>query len=226
MKVGIEYGRVTPNDILPTGRFFATLPKPNINRHYPRMADLRGEHASRWNGESDMNGEPLFIRVTHVRGDTNITLSTANRLESWDIQEKHCEGVTILLSHIKVASILNLRMITSIDSDREYQALLSFCTRQSALAHCNDNCQRFNPFAANYNEKKIKKPSELPVRRVSDINLERCRVSGFQNIQEVIDSLTMLREMVLRASTIPDNRGGILPISVALLDSFELLAII
>jgi len=63
----------------------------------------------------------------------------------------------------------------------------------------------------------INKPSELPIRRASDINQALSSFSGFKNVQEGVDALLKIKSLIDSSSPLESNQSAPMPSSQELI---------
>lgn len=230
-----------PSDILPTGRFLSKL--PGVDEEYSKFF---GEGKTVWNGVSSLKGEQARLMIAHVNKDTVFQIRGDGWEEQWEMEESlYCNTVKIVRKKV-VLSGTPLTPDSQIGIKDTPWAVLDFCSedKSSGISRC-DNCFINSPeqqerilhakeeLNRQYEEYKkeypgaqrnylhhfwiFNRPSELPIRTVSGINIERSRFGGFVGIQGAIDVLITIKDLINSSSPLLTKDSASIPSSQSLI---------
>lgn len=227
----VPFEKPWPSDILPTGKFLSKL--PGMDREYGHFV---GEGLVSWSGIAVLNGEQVALRVGHMRNASTFQIQGSNFVEIWEIEESGCDIVEFFLKEAQIRGT-NLNPSNTITTRGTHWAKLNFCGGNRTFMHC-DNCylhrpeqqeriqrqleehkkeekelQKVNPGAhrSPFYDDFLERPSQLPIRAVGDININKSSVGGFASIQEAIDNLMILKGLISSASPLQTGQSAPMP---------------
>jgi len=238
----VDFEHQLPNDALPTGRFLSRL--PGIDEEYGGFV---GEGMVVWNGVSSLDNEQVLVRVAHIGGDTTFKIEGKDWSEVWEMEEEHCSTVTFsrkeavikstrLNDSVKKAVKDNLWIKLNFCSEKpklssgrykcsncyinspEQQERVRLASEE--INKRNERNKKENILHRDerlYSHWIINKPSELPIRRASDINQALSSFSGFKNVQEGVDALLKIKSLIDSSSPLESNQSAPMPSSQELI---------
>src|SRR3989344_237042 len=199
---------ITVEDILPTANFLSRL--TGMDKEYSKFI---GGDVALWSGLGEINGEEIRITIGHVHGETSFFLETTDRVERWEIKERSCDVVTVRQSFQAVRGTL-LNPENRIRLQNTHGAKISFCRGLGDIERhgnylCCSECYLLQLGVKRIDgiKNSANRPSEFPVRRISQINKEVSKVEGFQSVDEAITALISLRNLISSLDGIPTETG-------------------
>lgn len=212
------------NDVLPTGKFLSRL--PGIDQEY---GEFVGQGMVFWNGLY-RDGEGMTeIRISHIHQSTTFVLKNARATERWEMEEENCDVVSLHLVGGEISGSVVSSGI-SFDVKDSHFALISFCrglnnfqdrdTSKGGRVYACEVC----PLVTGNGELRydnVKRPSDLPTRRVKDINYKESEryLKGFKTVQEVADFLVSLRNIINAATQVFTDKSAPIPTSESFISS-------
>ncbi len=186
-----------PKDVLPTAHFLSRL--PGFDTQYPWLVGARDIPS--WNGKTEINGVETVIRIGSSGDETKILLDKEIGRETWVIDERYSDQIEIRLeSLVAPVTVLLPNHVLKVGPERRLRNDIMF-----AKLYFKGNRWR------EWRKKDKLKPSDYPLIVEDMIDIERSnsemkiggdRVRGFQSSEQAIEALGIIKQAIIKATSI------------------------